>query len=103
MTWCRAVREQVGMIDMSSFGKIDLKGPGALSLLQRLACNNMDRPTGTIIYTQFQDQQGGIVGDVTVTRLADNHFRVVSGSAHVDSDLGWIRTHIQTDDPPVTI
>jgi len=100
---CRAVREQVGMIDMSSFGKIDLKGPGALPLLQRLACNNMDRPTGTIIYTQFLDQQGGIVGDVTVTRLADNHFRVVSGSAHVDSDLGWIRTHIQTDDPPVTI
>jgi 4-methylaminobutanoate oxidase (formaldehyde-forming) len=100
---CRAVRKQVGMIDMSSFGKIDLKGPGALPLLQRLACNNMDRPAGTIIYTQFLDQQGGIVGDVTVTRLADNHFRVVSGSAHVDSDLGWIRTHIQTDDPPVTI
>jgi 4-methylaminobutanoate oxidase (formaldehyde-forming) len=100
---CRAVREQVGMIDMSSFGKIDLKGPGALPLLQMLACNDMDRPVGTIIYTQFLDQQGGIVGDVSVTRLAENHFRVVSGSSQVDSDLGWIRTHFQTDDPPVTI
>lgn len=100
---CRAVREQAGMIDMSSFGKIELNGPGALPLLQRLACNDMDRPAGTIIYTQFLDQQGGIVGDVTVTRLADEHFRVVSGSAHVDSDLGWIRAHRQTDDPPVTI
>ncbi|MGB5748657.1 MAG: FAD-dependent oxidoreductase [Desulfobacterales bacterium] len=100
---CRAVREQAGMIDMSSFGKIDLHGPGALPLLQRLSCNDMDRPTGTIIYTQFLDQQGGIVGDVTVTRLADNHFRVISGSAQVDSDLGWMRTHIRAEDPQVTI
>ena len=100
---CRAVREQVGMIDMSSFGKIDLKGPGALSLLQKLAGNDMDRPVGTIIYTQFLDRQGGIVGDVTVTRLADTHLRVVSGSSHVDSDLGWIRAHLPTDHPPVTI
>ena len=89
------------MIDMSSFGKIDLKGPGALPLLQRLACNDMDRPEGAVIYTQFLDQQGGIVGDVTATRLADNHFRVISGSAFVDSDLGWIRTHLKSDDPPV--
>jgi len=80
-----------------------LNGPGALRLLQRLACNNMDRPAGSVIYTQFLDRQGGIVGDVTVTRLAGNHFRVVSGAAHVDSDLGWMRTHVQTDDPPVKI
>jgi 4-methylaminobutanoate oxidase (formaldehyde-forming) len=100
---CRAVREQVGMIDMSSFGKINLQGPGALPLLQRVACNDLDRPTGSITYTQFLDQQGGIVGDVTVTRLAEDHFRVISGSAQVDSNLGWLRTHIQADDPRVTI
>jgi len=100
---CSAVRKQVGMIDLSSFGKIDLNGPGALRLLQRLACNNMDRPAGSVIYTQFLDREGGIVGDVTVTRLAGNHFRVVSGAAHVDSDLGWMRTHVHTDDPPVKI
>jgi 4-methylaminobutanoate oxidase (formaldehyde-forming) len=100
---CRAVREQVGMIDMSSFGKIELQGPGALPLLQRLSCNDMDRPTGTIIYTQFLDRQGGIVGDVTVTRLAGDHFRVISGSAQVDSDLGWMQSHIQAEDPQVTI
>jgi 4-methylaminobutanoate oxidase (formaldehyde-forming) len=100
---CEAVRRRVGMIDMSSFGKIDLKGPGALPLLQRLAGNDMDRPAGTVIYTQFLDRQGGIVGDVTVTRLADDHFRIISGSAHVDSDLGWIRTHLRPDDPPVAV
>jgi 4-methylaminobutanoate oxidase (formaldehyde-forming) len=100
---CQAVRERAGMIDMSSFGKIDLKGPGALPLLQRLACNDIDRPLGAVIYTQFLDQQGGIVGDVTVTRLAHTHFRVISGSAHVDSDLGWIRSHLKADDPPVAI
>jgi 4-methylaminobutanoate oxidase (formaldehyde-forming) len=91
------------MIDMSSFGKIDLKGPGALPLLQRLACNDLDRPAGTITYTQFLDRRGGIVGDVTVSRLANDQFRVVSGSAQVDSDLGWIRAHVQQSDPPVTI
>ena len=100
---CEAVREGVGMIDMSSFGKTDLMGPGALPLLQRLACNDMDRPKGTVIYTQFLDQQGGIVGDVTITRLADDHLRVISGSAYVDSDLGWIRSHLKSDDPPVAI
>jgi 4-methylaminobutanoate oxidase (formaldehyde-forming) len=88
---------------MSSFGKIDLKGAGALPLLQRVCCNDMDQPLGTIIYTQFLDQQGGIVGDVTVTRLAEDHFRAISGSALVDSDLGWIQTHMQADDSPVTI
>ncbi|MGD9300858.1 MAG: FAD-dependent oxidoreductase, partial [Desulfobacterales bacterium] len=100
---CRAVRQQVGMIDLSSIGKIELKGPGALTLMQRLACNDLDQPTGTITYTQFLDHQGGIVGDVTVTRLADTHFRVVCGSVHVDSDLGWIQTHMQTEDPSVTV
>ena len=63
----------------------------------------MDRPEGTVIYTQFLDQRGGIVGDVTVTRLAEDHYRVVSGSAQVDSDLGWIQTHRRTDDPAVAI
>jgi len=100
---CRAVREQVGMIDMSSFGKIDLDGPGALPLLQKLACNDLERPAGTVVYTQFLDSQGGIAGDVTITRLAQDRFRVVSGSSQVDSDLGWIRAHIHVDDPPVTV
>ncbi len=100
---CEAVRQRAGMIDMSSFGKIDIDGPGALPLLQRLACNDMDRPVGAVIYTQFLDQQGGIVGDVTVARLGDAHFRVISGSAFVDSDLGWIRAHLKDDDPAVDI
>ncbi len=100
---CEAVRNRVGMIDLSSFGKIDLKGPGAMPVLQRLACNDVNRPQGAVIYTQFLDRQGGVVGDVVITRLADHHFRVVSGSAHVDSDLGWIRSHHDAEGRSVTI
>ncbi len=66
----RAVRERAGIIDLSSFGKIDVAGPGALGLLQRVAANDMDRPVGSVIYTPFLNERGGMVADVTVTRLA---------------------------------
>ncbi len=93
----RAVRERVGLLDMTSFGKIDVSGPGALHLLQRLTNNNVDRPTGSVTYTQFLNGRGGIEGDVTVTRWEENHFRVISGTATAANDLGWIRTHLRGD------
>src|SRR3990172_6814187 len=65
-----AVREQAGLFDMSSFGKVDLHGPGALPLLQRLADNNLDADIGKVVYTQFLNARGGVVADVTITRLA---------------------------------
>jgi len=98
-----AIRRRVGIVDMTSFGKIDLKGPGALSLLQRLTDGDLDRPAGSITYTQFLNSRGGIVGDVMVTRLSDHHFRMVSGSAFVDSDIGWIRSHMNGDASSVEI
>ncbi|RTZ98630.1 MAG: hypothetical protein DSY90_03875 [Deltaproteobacteria bacterium] len=98
-----AVRQRVGIFDLSSFGKIDLTGPGALALIQRITDNNMDRPEGTVIYTQFLNQTGGIVGDVMVTRLGPEHFRIISGSGTVNSDLGWIKLNRQDEDAAVTI
>jgi glycine cleavage system aminomethyltransferase T/glycine/D-amino acid oxidase-like deaminating enzyme len=89
----RAVRERAGCIDLSSFGKIDVDGPGALGLLQGVAANDVDRPTGSLVYTQFCDERGGMVADVTVTRLAADRFRVVTGAGYVASELAWLWTH----------
>jgi glycine cleavage system aminomethyltransferase T/glycine/D-amino acid oxidase-like deaminating enzyme len=99
----RAVRERAGIIDLSSFGKIDVEGPGALGLLQRVASNDVDRPIGSLVYTQFCDARGGIVADVTVTRLAEDRFRVVTGAGYVASEIAWLRTHIDDSDADVLI
>lgn len=99
----RAVRERVGLFDMTSFGKIEVSGPGALTLLERVSDNRIDRPVGSVVYTQFLDHRGGIVGDVTVTRLVEDRFRVVTGSATVDSDLGWLRMHRRDEDDQVRL
>lgn len=100
---CRAVRERVGLIDVSSFGKIAVEGPGALRLLQRVAANDVDRAVGSLIYTTFLDARGGMLADVTVTRLAADRFRVITGAGYVAGDLGWLRLNIADDDGGVTI
>jgi glycine cleavage system aminomethyltransferase T/glycine/D-amino acid oxidase-like deaminating enzyme len=87
----RAFRERVGIIDMSSFGKVEIKGSGALPLLERVAGSRIDRPAGSVIYTQLLEKAGGIAADVTITRLATDHFRLVTGAGYVNSDLGWLR------------
>jgi glycine cleavage system T protein len=99
----KAFRERVGIIDMTSFGKIEVSGPGALPLLERSADNRVDRPVGSVVYTQFLDERGGIVADVTVTRLGEERFRVVTGAGAVDSDLGWLRLGRREEDGPVEI
>ncbi|MBI3741803.1 MAG: FAD-dependent oxidoreductase [Chloroflexi bacterium] len=90
----RAVRERVGIFEMSSFGKIDVQGKGALALLQKLCDSNLDKPVGRVVYTQFLNARGGIESDLTITRLANDHFRVTTGSAFVSRDLGWIQMHL---------
>ena len=87
----RAVRERAGLFDLSSFGKIEVTGPDAVRLLERAAANRVDVIPGRVVYTQFLDANGGIVADVTVTRLAEDRFRVITGAAAVDGDLGWLR------------
>jgi len=98
-----AFRERAGLIDLTSFGKIEVSGPGALPLLERVADNRIDRPIGSVVYTQFLNQRAGIVADVTVARLAGDRFRVITGSATVDSDMGWLRMHAVDGDGPVEL
>jgi 4-methylaminobutanoate oxidase (formaldehyde-forming) len=90
----RAVRERVALIDMSSFSKYEVRGPGALALLQKLAVNNVDRPVGTIVYTQLCNERGGIEADVTITRLAGDRFYFVTGSALGVRDRSTIERHV---------
>lgn len=98
-----AIRQRVGLFDMSSFGKIDIKGPDVIALLQRLTDNNMDRPTGSVIYAQFLNNIGGIVGDLIITRLAEDHYRIITGSVFIDNDLGWLRSNMREEDRSVTL
>jgi 4-methylaminobutanoate oxidase (formaldehyde-forming) len=98
-----AFRNRVGIIDMSSFGKIEITGPGALALLERVAGNLIDRPVGTVVYTQLLEADGGIAADVTITRIGSDHFRLVTGSGYVNSDLGWLRMQMRDGDREVEL
>lgn len=93
----RAIREGVALIDQSSFAKFEMIGPGALDLLQRLAACNMDKPDGTVIYAQLCNEDGGIEADLTITRLAKDHFYIVTGSGFGTHDADWIRRHMPKD------
>ena len=93
----RAVRERVALIDMSSFSKYEVRGAGALALLQKLACNDLDRPVGAIVYTQLCNERGGIEADVTITRLADDRFYFVTGSALGVRDRSTLERHLPAD------
>jgi 4-methylaminobutanoate oxidase (formaldehyde-forming) len=98
-----AVRERVGIFDLSSFGKIAVEGPGALALLERVADNRIDRPVGSVVYTQWLSGLGGVLADVTITRLAEDRFRVVTGAGAIDSDLGWLECNRAAVEQPVTL
>ena len=92
-----ATRERAGLFDETSFAKIEVRGPGAVAFLQGLCANDVDRPLGSITYTQMLNSRGGIECDFTVTRLADRRFRIVTGTAFGNHDLGWLRKHLPGD------
>src|SRR5438067_12034110 len=94
----RAFRERVGIIDMSSFGKVEITGRGALAFLERVAGNLIDRPVGSVVYTQLLEKDGGIAADVTITRLSPDHFLLVTVAGYVNSDLGWLRLQARDGD-----
>ncbi|MCX6103819.1 MAG: FAD-dependent oxidoreductase [Proteobacteria bacterium] len=93
----QAIRQQVALIDQSSFSKFDIRGPGALLFLQRLVVNNVDKPIGYLTYTQLCNEQGGIEADVTVHRLEHEEFYIVTGTAFGTHDLAWIRDRMPED------
>lgn len=89
----RACRETAAVFDFSSFAKIDVHGRGAADFLESLCDNRVARKVGGLTYTQMLNEGGGIECDFTVTRLAEEDFRIVTGTAFGQHDLSWIRAH----------
>jgi 4-methylaminobutanoate oxidase (formaldehyde-forming) len=94
---CLAARDTAALFDQSSFSKLEVHGPGAAAALGRLCANDVDREPGVAVYTQLLNPGGGIEADLTVTRLAEDRFRIVTGTAFGRHDRDWIRRHLPGD------
>ncbi len=92
-----ATRERAGLFDESSFAKLEVAGPGAPELLERLCDNRVAREVGAITYTQMLNRRGGIECDFTVTRVEEELFQIVTGTAFGNHDASWIRRHLPED------
>jgi glycine cleavage system aminomethyltransferase T/glycine/D-amino acid oxidase-like deaminating enzyme len=92
-----ACRERAALFDESSFAKLEVDGEGAAAFLEGLCANRVARDVGRVTYTQMLNERGGIECDFTVTRLADDRFRIVTGTAFGQHDLAWIRQHAPHD------
>ncbi len=88
-----AIREGVGVYDMSSFGKIRVQGPDAVAFMNYVGGGQYDVPVGKIVYTQFLNSTAGIEADVTVTRIEDDCFLVVTPAATRLADQTWMMRH----------
>ncbi|MHB8776487.1 MAG: FAD-dependent oxidoreductase [Anaerolineales bacterium] len=99
----KATRERVTLFDLTSFGKIEVQGKGALPLLQRLTDSEINKPVGSAIYTQFLNSRGGIESDLTVTRLGEDYFWAITGSGFIGNDLARIQMHVDEKDGEVSI
>lgn len=91
----RAVRERVGVFDQSSFAKYEVKGRDAAEALSWICANDVARAPGRLTYTQMLNTRGGIECDLTVARLAEDHFYIVTGTGFRTHDLAWISDHIK--------
>ena len=92
-----ATRSAAGLFDETSFAKLEVTGAGALDYLERLCANEIDRPIGSIVYTQLLDRRGGIQADLTVTRRDETTFLLVTGTAVGNHDIAWLRRHLPDD------
>jgi dimethylglycine dehydrogenase len=91
---CKAVRSRVGVLDQTSFAKYEVSGSGAETFLDRLCANRLPARVGRIVLTQMCTPRGGVECDVTVTRLAEDRFYVVSAAATERHDYAWIAKHL---------
>ena len=92
-----AMRDRCGMVDLTAFSIFDITGPGALDAVQRTAMRQMDVPLGRVVYTPVLTPAGGFKADLTIMRLADDVFRVVTGGAYGRSDFKWFRDQLPRD------
>jgi glycine cleavage system T protein len=90
----RAVRSAVGLFDQSSFAKFRLEGKDATRVLNRVCANDVAVAPGKIIYTQWLNERGGIEADLTVTRLSDTAYLIVTGAETEIKDFCWLQRHI---------
>jgi sarcosine dehydrogenase len=90
----RHVREAVGIFDQSSFAKYELTGRDALKALDWICANDVAKPAGGLTYTQLLNTRGGIEADLTVARLAEDKFYIVTGTGFRTHDFAWIRDHV---------
>jgi glycine cleavage system T protein len=88
-----AVRDGVGMFNLTPLAIIEVAGPGAVKFLNRLCANQIDKPVGKIVYTSLLNEKGGIVADLTVVRRAADRFWVITGGGVLPHDLAWIERH----------
>ncbi|MEA2420329.1 MAG: hypothetical protein QOE60_2535, partial [Thermoleophilaceae bacterium] len=92
-----AMRDRAAMFDLTAFCIFDVVGPGALESVQGVAVRQMDVALGKVVYTPVLTPRGGFRSDLTIMRMADDHFRVVTGGAHGMADLKWFRDHLVGD------
>jgi len=95
-----ATRDRAALYDLTPFAKFEITGPGVIAYLQNLCANDIDKPVGKVIYTAMLDSNGGIMCDLTVSRLAEQKYWVVTGGGVHGHDLAWMRSHLPTDSHP---
>ena len=91
------MRDRAAIVDLTAFAIFDVSGPGALDVVQRLAMRQMDVPVGRVVYTPLLTPSGTFKQDLTIMRMADDLFRVVTGGAYGMSDLKWFKDHLPQD------
>ncbi len=99
----RAAREGVAIFDESTFGKILVAGADACAVLNRICTADVEVAVGRMVYTQWLNDRGGTVADVTVTRLDATTFLVATGGPVLYHDLHWVRRHIPEDARAVAV
>ena len=90
----KAIREGVGLFDMTSFAKFKVEGPDAEAVLQRVSANDVAVPAGRAVYTQWLNDRGGIEADLTITRMSETAYMVVTAAAVARRDHDWLVKHI---------
>ena len=95
---CKAVREAVGLFDQSSFAKFRIEGRDAARVLGRVCANDVNVAPGKLVYTQWLNEKGGIEADLTVTRLSETAYLIVTGAETEVRDFNWLRRHTEADD-----
>ncbi len=93
----RAVRETVGLLDQTSFAKFLFQGRDAEKVLNRVCANNVSVPVGKLVYTQWLNERGGVEADLTVTRVHEDCYLIVTSATSQTRDFNWLRRHTPED------